>query len=63
MIRDPQTPYREHIEDREFSIDTPIGSIKSDSGNHYQDVFSVVGVIIVLYLGKILIKEIIKKIR
>ena len=26
------------MEDREFSIETPIGSIKSDSGNHLVDI-------------------------
>ena len=41
--------------DREFSIETPVGSISSDSGNHFIDIISVVGVIAILYVGKKLI--------
>ena len=40
------------MNDREFIIETPVGTIKSDSGNHFVDIVSVVGVIIVLYVGK-----------
>ena len=49
-------------EDREFIIETPVGTIKSDSGNHFVDIISVVGVIVMLYAGKILMKEIIRRI-
>ena len=49
------------MDHREFAIETPMGSIRSDSGNHFADVFSVTGVIIILYLGKILVGKIIKK--
>ena len=45
------------MEDREFTIETPIGSITSDSGNHYVDIVSVVGVILVIYIFKIIIKK------
>ena len=34
---------------KRVKIDTPIGSIESDSGNHFVDVITIVGVI-VLYL-------------
>lgn len=47
--------------DREFSIETPVGSISSDSGNHFIDIISVIGVIGILYIGKIIIKEVIKR--
>jgi hypothetical protein len=34
---------------KKVKIETPIGSIESDSGNHFIDVITVIGVI-VLYL-------------
>ena len=40
------------VDDREFSIETPIGTIASDSGNHFVDIISVLGVIIVIYIIK-----------
>ena len=49
-------------EDREFSIETPIGSVKSDSGNHFVDVMSVILVICALYIGKVIMKKIIRRI-
>jgi len=45
---------------KRFKIETPVGSLESDSGNHFVDVASVVIVIIVLYLGKHLFKKYIK---
>ena len=45
---------------KKFKLETPIGSLESDSGNHMVDVFSVVIVIVVLYLGKHLFKKYIK---
>ena len=42
---------------RKFKIETPMGSLESDSGNHFVDVASVVIVIIVLYLGKHFLKR------
>ena len=38
-----------------LEIETPLGSIKSDSGNHLVDIFIIIGVILVLYIGKKLI--------
>ena len=35
-----------------FKIETPMGSLESDSGSHIVDVLSVVGVILVLYALK-----------
>ena len=46
---------------REFAIETPIGSVRSDSGNHGLDVLSVLGVVCILYVGRILMKKIIKR--
>jgi hypothetical protein len=50
------------INEREFVIESPVGSIKSDSGNHAIDVISVVGVIAILFIGKIMIKKAIDRI-
>ena len=38
-----------------LEIETPLGSIKSDSGNHLVDIFTIIGVVLVLYIGKKLI--------
>ena len=35
-----------------FKVETPLGSLESDSGNHVVDVISVVAVIGILYLAK-----------
>ena len=35
-----------------FKVETPLGSLESDSGNHIVDVISVVAVIGILYLAK-----------
>ena len=56
MIREPEMPYKD---DREFVIETPVGSIKSDSGNHFVDVMSVIVVIAILFIGKVIVKKII----
>ena len=40
-----------------LKIETPLGSIESDSGNHWIDIFTIVGVILVLYVGKKLIDK------
>ena len=45
------------MEDREFRIETPVGTIASDSGNHFVDIVSVVGVILVIYLFKIITRR------
>ena len=44
-------------EDREFTIETPVGSISSDSGNHMVDIVSVMGAIIVLYVVKKIVSK------
>ena len=45
---------------KKMSIETPIGTIESDSGNHYIDVLSIIVVIGVMYAGKKLIDKKIK---
>lgn len=49
-----------NVTPKRFKVETPIGSLESDSGNHMVDVFSVVIVIVVLYLAKHLFKKYIK---
>ena len=40
------------LQPKKFKIDTPVGSLESDSGNHIVDVISIVIVVVVLYIGK-----------
>ena len=42
-------------------IETPLGTIESDSGNHMIDILTVVGIIGMLYFGKVLISRYFKK--
>ena len=44
-----------------FKIQTPVGSVESDSGNHIVDVASVVIVIIGCYVGLKLFRKWIKR--
>ena len=43
-----------------MKIETPIGSIESDSGNHYLDILSVLGVIVAIMILKKVISKYIK---
>ena len=45
---------------KKMKIETPMGTLESDSGNHLYDLFSVIFVIGVLYIGKKLIGRYIK---
>ena len=40
-----------------FKVETPLGSLESDSGNHILDIVSVVRVIAILYIGKIIVRR------
>ena len=42
---------------KRLKIETPLGSIESDSGNHGLDILTIVGVIAVLYVGKKLVDK------
>ena len=44
-----------------LKVETPLGSIESDSGNHTLDILTIVGVIAVLYIGKKLVDKFFKK--
>ena len=42
---------------KKMSIETPIGTLESDSGNHFVDIASIIFVILVLYIGKKLVDK------
>ena len=42
---------------RKIKIETPIGSVESDSGNHLVDVVTVVGIILVFFVFKRIMKN------
>ena len=44
-------------EPKSFKVETPIGSLESDSGNHIIDVLSIILVVVVLYYGKKLVDK------
>ena len=46
---------------KRLKIETPLGSIESDSGNHTLDILTIVGVIAVLYVGKKLVDKLVDK--
>ena len=48
------------LQSKKMSIETPIGKIESDSGNHMIDVISIMGVIAILYIGKKLVDKYLK---
>ena len=45
------------LQSKKMSIETPIGKIESDSGNHYLDILSIIVVIGVMYAGKKIIDK------
>ena len=45
------------LQSKKMSIETPIGKLESDSGNHYLDLLSIIVVIAVLYVGKKLVDK------
>ena len=60
----PEIPItRDSLMSKKMSIETPIGTLESDSGNHYIDVLSIIFVIAVLYTGKKLIDKKMDKFR
>ena len=48
------------LSSKKMSIETPMGKLESDSGNHLIDVTSIVIVIGILYIGKKLVDKYIK---
>ena len=58
-----QFPGDTTLTSKKMSIETPMGTLESDSGNHYIDVLSIIFVIAVLYTGKKLIDKKMDKFR
>ena len=48
-------------EPQSIRIETPMGAIESDSGNHVTDGATIVIIILVLYVGKKIIDKYVKK--
>ena len=44
----------------QFKIQTPIGSVESDSGNHLIDVGSVIAIVALIYIVKLIVGKYIK---
>ena len=42
----------EELSVKKFKLETALGSVESDSGNHLVDVASVVGAVLLIYLVK-----------
>ena len=51
----------EYVEEREITIETPVGSITSDSGSALVDVLSIVCIIGILFIGKVFMRDVIKR--
>ena len=49
------SPYK--IIEPKIRIETPIGAIESDSGNHIVDGITVVIVVLIIYIGKKLVDK------
>ncbi len=48
---------------KKIKVETPFGSLESDSGNHFIDIISVIIIIAVLYTGKKILDRCIKDFR
>ena len=46
---------------KKLKVQTPLGTIESDSGNHGLDVLTIIGVILIAYMGKKLIDKFFKE--
>ena len=42
---------------KKLKVQTPLGSIESDSGSHLIDVLTIVGIVLVMYVGKKLVDK------
>ena len=55
-----QFPGDTTLTSKKMSIETPMGTLESDSGNHYIDVLSIIVVIGVMYVGKKMVDKYIR---
>ena len=56
----PIMAMQDTLQSKKMSIETPIGKLESDSGNHLIDVTSIVLVIVLLYVSKKLVDKYIR---
>ena len=42
---------------QKLKVQTPLGSIEPDSGSHLIDVLTIVGIVLVMYVGKKLVDK------
>ena len=64
IVMKPEIPItRDSLMSKKMSLETPMGTLESDSGNHYIDVLSIIFVIAVLYVGKKMIDKKMDKFR
>ena len=59
-IKEKPVLTEEKLMPHKFKVETPVGTLESDSGNHIVDVITIIGVIAVLYAGKKLFDKYIK---
>ena len=61
IVMKPEIPItRDSLTSKKMSLETPIGKIESDSGSHMFDLFSIIFLIGILYIGKKLVDKVIK---
>ena len=61
IVMKPEIPItRDSLTSKKMSLETPIGKIESDSGSHMFDLFSIIFLIGILYIGKKLVDKYLK---
>ena len=61
MLQNDSIKALEHKVLKKIRFETPVGAIESDSGSHIMDGFTIVILILVLYLGKKIVDKYFKK--
>ena len=61
MLASDSTKTLEHKTLKKIRIETPVGAIESDSGNHMMDGLTIVILILALYTGKKIVDKYFKK--
>ena len=59
MILNDSTKILKHKVIEKIRIETPVGAIESDSGNHLIDGFTIVILVLLFYAGKKLLEKLI----
>ena len=61
MLASDSTKTLEHKTLKKIRIETPVGAIESDSGNHMMDGLTIVILILALYTGKKIVDKYFRK--